>query len=166
MTRSPGTYALLLEVAAPAEVEVGRLGARHFGAGVYLYAGSAFGSGGLAARLGHHLRAAPRLHWHIDFLRSVARVAAVWSTTDRRRLECTWASAARALRGAHAVPGFGASDCRCGSHLVGLSRAPSRRAFRRAIDGLDPPCAPIRRFAPSEARSDWRFTPDPGSLSL
>ena len=114
-----------------------------FDAPVYLYAGSAFGPGGLAARLKHHLDVAKRPHWHIDHLRSVADVTRVWTTTDPRRLECTFARAARALRGARGVEGFGASDCRCASHLVALPRRPTRAALRRQLRRLDPPCARI-----------------------
>ena len=141
----PGTYALLLELPRPVCRRVGQLGAVAFDAPVYLYAGSAFGPGGLAARLRHHLGRARRPHWHIDFLRSAARPSEVWTTRDPRRLECAWFRAALALRGARAVPGFGASDCACPSHLVTLPRLPSRDRFRRQLSARVSGCRPVAR---------------------
>ena len=142
----PGTYALLLELPGVTRLDVGGLGRLTFDAPVYLYAGSAFGPGGLAARLAHHLGRAARPHWHIDRLRRVARVSQVWMTTDERRLECAWSKAAASMRSARTVEGFGASDCRCVSHLVALPRAPSGSTFRRHLRGLAPRCGPIRRL--------------------
>lgn len=144
----PGTYALLLAVPERSRLDVGRLGRLDFDAPFYLYTGSARGPGGLAARLGHHLRPAARPHWHIDLLRRAAAVQEVWFTCDPRRLECHWASAAGSLRDAAPVPGFGASDCRCRSHLFALPRLPRRAAFRRRLDRLEPPCRRIRLHRP------------------
>ena len=138
----PGTYALILELSAARALRVGGLGVVRLPGSVLLYAGSAFGPGGLRARLLHHLRPSPRPHWHIDHLRRAAGVAEVWATRDPRRLECVFAAAARALRG------VGVSDCRCPSHLVALPRVPRRRAFRRGLRSLAPPCAAILRFEP------------------
>ncbi len=143
----PGTYALLLELHGKSKVRVGRLGLTTFDAPVYLYSGSAFGPGGLPARLTHHLGLSEKPHWHIDYLRSAATVSQVWTTTDPRRLECAWAAAARSLRGAREVIGFGASDCRCASHLVELPRIPKRSTFRRYLRDLDPSCSPISQFS-------------------
>ncbi len=140
-----GTYALLLEPRAPTVLRVGRLGAFGLEAPFHLYVGSAFGPGGLAARLAHHLGIARRPHWHIDHLRAASRLLEIWTTTDPRRLECIWAGATRALRGARPVPGFGASDCGCASHLVALRRRPAPTAFRRHLASLSPACSPIRR---------------------
>ncbi|MBW2289032.1 MAG: GIY-YIG nuclease family protein [Deltaproteobacteria bacterium] len=147
MPSVPGTYALLLELPAVSSLRVGRLGPMTFEAPVYLYSGSAFGPGGLAARLTHHLRTSPKPHWHIDYLRSIASVSRVWTTADPRRLECAWSAAARSLRGAREVAGFGASDCRCTSHLVELPRIPRCSTFRRHLHGLVPSCDPISRFS-------------------
>jgi Uri superfamily endonuclease len=149
--RRPGTYALLLELPAARRIRVGSLGLVSFDAPVYLYVGSAFGPGGLQARLGHHLCPAPRPHWHIDHLRRVAALTEAWTTSDARRLECAFARGARSLRGARAVAGFGASDCACDSHLVALPRRPTRGAFRRQLRALAPDCAPIRTFRPADA---------------
>jgi Uri superfamily endonuclease len=141
-----GTYALLLELEEPGELEVGRLGRIRFDSRFYLYFGSAFGPGGLGARLAHHLKAARRPHWHIDHLRRVAGVRGAWYTGESARLECTWVDAASALRGVSLVPGFGSSDCRCCSHLLAAARLPSLASFRRRLGALRPGCARVRQL--------------------
>ncbi len=47
----PGTYALVLACQKTGRVRIGRLGVLALQPGFYVYVGSAFGSGGLAARL-------------------------------------------------------------------------------------------------------------------
>ena len=142
----PGTYALLLALDAPVELEVGRLGQILFESPYYLYVGSAFGPGGLRARIGHHTQPVRYPHWHIDYLRQVADVVGIWFTADRERFECAWANAALAIRGATQVTRFGSSDCRCQSHLVAVSRLPSVTAFRRRLNVLQPGCTAIRQL--------------------
>lgn len=61
-----GTYVLLSSVSLQKRLEVGRLGAFDLVPGCYAYVGSAFGAGGLRARLGHHLQSNAAPHWHID----------------------------------------------------------------------------------------------------
>ncbi len=113
-----GTYILLMNLANPQALTIGRLGRFEFAAGWYAYVGSAFGSGGLAGRLRHHLKPAPRPHWHIDYLRQVAPLVELCYTTSETRLECAWANALRQMPGAEIpIPRFGASDCRCEAHL-------------------------------------------------
>ncbi len=67
-----GTYALLLTVKRRLRPTIGRLGALAAAAGCYVCSGTAFGPGGLRARLRHHLGIAQRLHWQIDYLRRIA----------------------------------------------------------------------------------------------
>ena len=121
----PGTYVLLLECSAPARIRIGRLGMLPLRAGYYLYIGSAFGPGGLAARIRHHRRPAPRPHWHIDYLRRRARLDAVWWVRGQR-CEHEWAARIAQMPGA-IVPmaGFGSSDCDCAAHLFWFSARPA-----------------------------------------
>lgn len=122
-----GTYILLMHLANPQALTIGRLGMFDFAAGWYAYVGSAFGSGGLAGRLHHHLKPAPRPHWHIDYLRQVAPLVDVWYTTSETRLECTWAAVLKQMPGAEIpIPRFGASDCRCEAHLFYFPARPPR----------------------------------------
>lgn len=134
---SPGTYALILALDEPAELEIGHLGRIRFAAPFYLYFGSAFGPGGLQARVGHHLNPVRRAHWHIDYLRQVAEVVDVWYTSDRTRLECAWAGTAIEQRGFAPVPRFGSSDCSCATHLLAVQNRSSLRKFRRRLN-LEP----------------------------
>jgi len=113
-----GTYVLVLHLARPARLRVGAFGRCDFPAGWYLYVGSARGPGGLAGRVGRHLRASPKRHWHIDSLRRVAPVEGMWWREGDERRECEWARAIGAWEGVESiVPGFGASDCGCETHL-------------------------------------------------
>lgn len=121
LPESAGAYALLLALPAPLDLPVpGPRGGR-LTAGAYAYFGNANGPGGIAARVGRHLRADKRARWHIDRLRLEAEVTAVavWPGGD----ECAWRAAVQAVQGA-SVPlkGFGSSDCRsCPAHLLALA---------------------------------------------
>lgn len=109
---------------------VGKLGLFAFPSGWYAYAGSARGPGGLAARVSRHECKSKLRHWHIDYLRAQAQPATVWYTLSDAKLECDWAKALRELPGASIpVRGFGASDCRCPSHLIHFSARPAISAF-------------------------------------
>jgi Uri superfamily endonuclease len=123
---SRGTYLLWCVSTARRRVRVGRLGWLRLDKGSYLYAGSALGPGGLRSRIDHHLRPALRLHWHVDYLRRHTRLAGVFFRTGDTRLEHDWASLLGTLPGASSpLPGFGSSDCTCGSHLFHLREAPA-----------------------------------------
>ncbi len=125
-----GTYALLLRVGAPLEVQVGRLGRFSLAVGHYLYVGSAHGAGGLRARVGRHLRAEKKPHWHIDALTARVPVVAVAWRVSPERLECLWAARVAALEGVRApVLGFGASDCGCQAHLFHVPSARLRAVW-------------------------------------
>jgi len=143
LPNTAGTYLLQLNCRRPAVVEVGKAGPLHLQPGVYLYIGSAFGPGGLATRLRHHLQpAAARPHWHLDYLRPNLQPAKLWYTTDPGCWEHHWATVLAAVRGMRIPqPGLGASDCRCASHLfyrlLPLGRATFRSHMRRS--GQMPP---------------------------
>jgi Uri superfamily endonuclease len=128
----PGTYALVLACAVEGTIEIGRLGELRVRPGYYVYVGSAFGPGGVAARIRHHLRPAARPHWHVDYLRAVTRVEEIWYTHDASRCEHAWAGLLAGARGSSTpLVGFGASDCACATHLVYCSARPSWPSFRR-----------------------------------
>jgi len=75
-----GTYALLLRISGVVteRVAIGRRYQLSLTPGWKVYVGSAFGPGGVAARLAHHRRLAERPHWHIDALRRYAALESVW----------------------------------------------------------------------------------------
>jgi Uri superfamily endonuclease len=114
----PGTYVLGLELTRRIDTVIGALGRFAFEPGLYLYVGSARGPGGLAARLNHHLHSRARPHWHLDHLRETASPIAVWFLEGSERRECIWATRlARSVCLSSGPAGFGASDCRCETHL-------------------------------------------------
>ncbi len=121
MPQRRGTYALLLKLKPGKEIVVGRLGTFRFPEGYYAYVGSAFGPGGLAARVARHCRHHKKLFWHVDYLLAEAQVVDLYYSISEQPLECVWAGELRHMPGTRVVaPGFGASDCRCSSHLVFL----------------------------------------------
>lgn len=120
-----GTYVLVLRLDSPARLTVGRLGTFDFPAGWYAYVGSACGPGGLRGRLAHHLGPVRRPHWHIDSLRTAASVQTVWYSVGDGTREHAWAAALGQMPGAQIVaPRFGASDCRCPTHLYYFADPP------------------------------------------
>lgn len=122
----PGTYALILHCARPVALRVGALGRIHLPAGYYVYTGSALGPGGLRARLGRHIAGPARLHWHVDYLRARSRCVEIWLAAGAERREHLWAAALAEVADG-LVPKFGASDCRCPSHLFRFERQPHLR---------------------------------------
>ena len=131
MNGSTGTYVVLLALPVDSEITVGALGRSIFKSGVYAYVGSALGPGGLNARLARHARGPRRPHWHIDHLLARAAVTSALVSTAGSRLECSWASW-WAERCAAPFPGFGASDCRCPSHLFYLGKGERAEEIIRA----------------------------------
>ena len=130
MQARPGTYALVMKCSSDHQVEVGKLGRLHLQPGFYVYVGSAFGPGGLKARIAHHMKISDKPHWHMDYLRPVLDPKEIWFTYDSRHREHQWADTlARIDGGTIPFSGFGASDCRCKSHLYRIRSKPSARRF-------------------------------------
>jgi len=121
---SLGTYVLIVQLDQPKRIKIGRLGIINFKSGTYLYIGSALGPGGLSGRIHRHLRSETqkRSHWHIDTLTSQGSINDIWWSVSPQRKECIWAEIL-SMAGDGTTPGFGASDCRCESHLVWLQDA-------------------------------------------
>jgi sugar fermentation stimulation protein A len=126
--RTPGTYLLILQLDTPARIHVGSLGEVSFPEGWYVYVGSALS--GLEARVARHLRPSSVRHWHVDYLRAEAAIRDAILLPGSERRECDLAKLILALPGASApAPRFGASDCRCSTHLIHFTEIPS-------LDGL------------------------------
>lgn len=102
-------------------IKVGQQGVFRFLKGYYLYTGSA--KNGLKARVERHLRQRKRHFWHIDYLLKHASVRRVFLFGDESE-ECSLAKGALDMPKARImVPRFGASDCRCPTHLVYFGRS-------------------------------------------
>lgn len=133
-----GAYALVVELADRLAVAPGGRPGGVLDPGFYLYAGSARGPGGIAARLVRHFRRGKTLHWHIDRLTEVAASLSAHAFPDG--YECAIVEKLRRMDGVRVpVPGFGSSDCRrCQSHLLQLpTRLASHEAVASLLAGLD-----------------------------
>ncbi len=129
-----GVYLLVLHLPEARVLGVGALGRRDFPAGWYLYVGSAHGPGGLDARLKRHRSLEKRMRWHVDYLRAAAEWAEAWTASLSADRECEWARRLMDAPGAEVpVHGFGASGCRCASHLVHFQVKPAPDEIRRLL---------------------------------
>jgi Uri superfamily endonuclease len=129
---TPGAYALLITLDAPAALPAPRFGGV-LGPGRYCYLGSARGPGGIRARCARHLRRDKIKRWHVDWLTGVASGLAVSAQT--RSTECELAESLIAFKGISIpVAGFGSSDCRyCPAHLVHFDGSTNGVLFGRAM---------------------------------
>ena len=151
-----GSYILLIKLPKERNLSVGKLGYINFPEAFYAYVGSAMN--GFKVRLAHHLREKKKPHWHIDYLLNEAEVLEIILCPSEpfafRHSDPEWSegaesrSALRSLRGecfiAHAlakefqsIPCFGASDCKCDSHLYFANDKDRLRA--KVIEAIDQP---------------------------
>ncbi len=151
LTNRSGTYALILLAENVTELTVGKLGEFQFEAGYYVYVGSAFGPGGLRARLTHHSRISNNPHWHLDYLKPATQIETIWYTTDLQPREHQWAATLSSYRNA-AIPsrGFGATDCSCETHLIFFTTHPSGHYFRTKIREQDPGHGIVHWYTPQQ----------------
>ncbi len=132
-----GAYALLIDLGRRVDVEIG--GARHvvLAPGLYVYAGSAYGPGGIAGRLARHLRRDKRLHWHVDRLTVAARHTAAFAFPGGRECDIVGWLLQRSDFSV-AAAGFGSSDCRtCSSHLLQCLDPDRAAATVKALGGVE-----------------------------
>ena len=135
--KEKGTYILILYLQQKHFIDIGKLGQFYFKRGYYSYVGSAFGPGGLRARLTHHVKIADKPHWHIDYLRKKAKIKEIWVTDHFEKIEHEWALNLRKMDGASIpVPGFGCSDCKCPAHLFYFQHRPLNKQFQKIAAGM------------------------------
>lgn len=119
-----GTYALILRCRKTGNTTIGKLGKVALHPGFYIYVGSALGPGGIKARVSRHRRRRKKLHWHIDYLRRHTALVEAWTMAGAANREHDWAETLIGhFESAH--DRFGASDCRCLSHLFYSADRPS-----------------------------------------
>jgi Uri superfamily endonuclease len=135
MQSLPGTYALVLENLKAAKIVIGRWGHLCLEPGYYIYIGSAFGPGGVRARISRHCRREKSKRWHIDYLRESVEPVAIWYSHEPERLEHRWAQTMAGMPGMRPVSGFGSSDCRCHSHLFYTVATPELDRFVHLVGG-------------------------------
>lgn len=110
-----GAYILALSLDRAVEVALTGETPVRLTRGLYLYCGSAYGPGGLKARIGRHMRRGKTIRWHIDRLTEQGHVRGAWTFDGGN--ECALVAALSHLPAP--IAGFGSSDCsRCRSHLL------------------------------------------------
>lgn len=130
---TPGSYCLLLFLPRRTRIIVGRLGSFEFKRGYYLYVGSAFGPGGVSARVRRHLVRDKSKHWHIDYLRAETTVKAVWVDIRNGNMEHQWSqSLLKPSAQCGPIHRFGCSDCTCPSHLFHFKRSPDPKVLAQS----------------------------------
>jgi len=126
-----GSYLVIVEVPSKTRLQAGRLAARNFPKGYYVYVGSAMSD--LSARLARHTRKTKKLRWHIDYLTTKADRIIPLPIRSSERLECGIAEALSAIL-KPGPGGFGSSDCRCAGHLFFSATNPLHSAdFHRVL---------------------------------
>lgn len=112
-----GAYALLVRLCAPWNPGIRSLADRTLAPGPYIYCGSAYGPGGLRARVARHLRSGKSVRWHVDRLTGAGQVEGLAVHIGGH--ECDLVDAFMARGATVALAGFGSSDCRrCPAHLL------------------------------------------------
>lgn len=117
-----GSYIVVLRLKKDEKISVGNLGEIRFQKGYYLYAGSA--KRNLARRIARHQKRRKNLFWHIDYLRQYADHCVSLPVRASAGLECEIAEALSRIA-QWKIRGFGSSDCRCHSHLFGVTDDPA-----------------------------------------
>ncbi|MGD8848823.1 MAG: GIY-YIG nuclease family protein, partial [Anaerolineales bacterium] len=149
---APGQYLLLLHLDHLSVLEIGKMGTFSFPPGTLIYIGSAYGPGGLSARLTRHLRPAnqKKPHWHIDHLLSAATIHGIGWSLEPQHNECDW-SASLDEFGSRWPRRFGASDCHCEGHLIQVKKQISIPQLISSI----PDQLLFKRLDATSSRSSW-----------
>ena len=118
-----GVYVLWLYLPQTCSITIGKLGKFPFEQGVYAYVGRA--QRNLEQRVARHRRLDKKFHWHIDYFRAKADFLGATLFFDHTRDKECWLvrELMRIPTSLFPVPGFGSSDCECGSHFVYLPLA-------------------------------------------
>jgi len=144
-----GSYILLLHLPETQSIAIGRLGNLHFPGGYYAYVGSAMS--GFGARVNRHLKPAEKRHWHIDYLRDRASVAGIFLCPTEQRTECAIAQSLN--QQLECISDFGASDCRCRSHLFfSANELPMKETITETMKRLELDVDYLRRQSEVSAR--------------
>jgi Uri superfamily endonuclease len=140
-----GTYIFLSYLDSASDIQMNKKGRTcHFSVGWYAYVGSAFGPGGLKARLNRHYAGSGKAHWNIDFFRRGVRPCRqAWVSYEQCKLESLWAAVLQRMPGVSVpVVNFGNADARgepvshgiATTHLFHLQKRPSLKAFQKQLE--------------------------------
>jgi Uri superfamily endonuclease len=130
LPRIKGTYAVLFWCEVGGAVKLGCAGMHTRPPGWHVYIGSAFGGGGVGARVSRHLRKDAKVKWQIDMMKPFLTPHEIWYTLDSKKRECIWAHAMLEMPRVSYLPRVGATDCDCRAHLFVFDEFPTLRTFR------------------------------------
>ena len=125
-----GSYLLLTHLERAVEIRVGRLGDISFKPGYYVYVGKH--SVNLEKRIERHFSEKKKVRWHIDYLTSAVRPLCAYYFPDD--VECSLAVELASIF--TPIRGFGASDCKCQSHLFYSPLNPKNLIMRLKPHGV------------------------------
>lgn len=123
-----GSYSIILKLNHDQKLKVGSLKTILLRKGFYVYNGSAYGSGGLASRIKHHVKKRKRLHWHIDYVTTsdeckILRVI----TCKRKNLERSVSLEMLKGKDFVGIPKFGSTDDKIAKTHLFLIKANSEK---------------------------------------
>jgi sugar fermentation stimulation protein A len=120
--QNSGAYLLVLHNTRERVLQVGRLGEIVFGAGYYVYTGSA--KKNLTQRLARHARKRKKPHWHIDYIvPNVMKIVRKYPIRKREIPEIAMAERLLSISESD-IPGFGSTDSPLPSHLTYFKNNP------------------------------------------
>ncbi|MEM2016284.1 MAG: GIY-YIG nuclease family protein [Nitrososphaerota archaeon] len=131
-----GVYLLFLEVLEEVNIKVGSIGLISFPAGLYVYVGSA--QNNVEARIRRHFEKRKMMRWHIDYLASSCKVKVLYAVAYPlpKKYECRLARFIEDI-GSESISRFGASDCRCRSHLFNMRDLKPINLIKRISKSLE-----------------------------
>jgi len=113
-----GTYILICLLEKDQSLQIGSLGQTYLKKGIYAYVGSAFGPGGILARICRHVRRSKRIKWHIDYLTSLKDCFILgFFLFINNKIECNIAKILEEEKCETPIIKFGSTDCKCKTHL-------------------------------------------------
>jgi len=124
-----GSYLIVIKLEDNKKLKVGKLGKIDFRKGYYVYVGSAMN--GLEKRIQRHLRTQKKIHWHIDYFLSQAKIINVFFKLSNNKQECKIAKSLGEKLSA--ISGFGCSDCTCKAHLFSGSYEDIKNAISKLL---------------------------------
>ena len=116
-----GVYVVIAELPESVDIRIGRRRKDRFETGFYGYVGSALNN--LKKRIERHKSKEKKMHWHIDYLLSHARVLDIKTIITDKKIECKLAGKVKEISD-EGINGFGCSDCNCSSHLLYFEKMP------------------------------------------
>ncbi len=119
-------------------VKVGALGNVKLEKGTIAYVGSAWGPGGLGARICRHLSKEKKLKWHIDYILSSDKVEithVIYLPNAPKHLEEKLATEL-AKKGNIPAKKLGATDTKAPTHLIHLQQPPEQ-ALHKILETIN-----------------------------